>query len=87
MPYRKVLVEDSLWSFGEWSSPTLLKLFATLPLRCHMMAEMMAEPTADEDEKTGQRLFVWTLVKLTPTEGRKHWKCVVHGEPEIDTMR
>ena len=41
----------------------------------------------DEDEKTGERVFVWTLVKLNATEGRKHWKCVANGEPEIDTHR
>merc|ERR1711934_145253 len=41
----------------------------------------------DEDEKTGQKLFRWNLVKLNKTEGRKHWKCVVRGEPEIDTHR
>lgn len=41
----------------------------------------------DNDEKTGERLFIWTLVKLKPTSGRQHWKCVVMGEPELDTTR
>ena len=26
-----------------------------------------------------------TLVKSVPTVAREHWKCVVKGEPEIDT--
>ena len=29
----------------------------------------------------------WPVLCSAPVQGRKHWRCVVRGEPEIDTMR
>ena len=53
--------------------------------------ELFARVIADEatfvieDAPDGGRLVVVSLTKLRRTMANGHWKCVVKGEPEIDT--
>ena len=45
------------------------------------------EEPADDDDEDDHRTLVVRLRKAEPTKAKTHWRCVVVGEPEIDTAR